>query len=107
MGRFRFCLGEADVEEILKTTIDAAVGMKAIHAAELEHVIVDTTVQEKAIAHPVDSRLLEVARRALVKAAKGAGVPLKPAFEREGRHLRFKAGRYGHAREFRRRRKVI
>lgn len=51
------------MEEILKTTIDAAVGMKAIHAAELEHVIVDTTVQEKAMAHPVDSRLLEVARR--------------------------------------------
>ena len=28
-----------------------------------ENVVVDTTVQEKAIAYPVDSRLLEIARR--------------------------------------------
>ncbi|OLI17753.1 transposase, partial [Xanthomonas oryzae pv. oryzae] len=31
--------------------------MKAVDARELSRVIVDTTVQEKAIAHPTDSRL--------------------------------------------------
>ena len=47
---------------LLKSTIETAVEIKAIKPAELERVIVDTTVMEKAIAHPVDSRLLEIAR---------------------------------------------
>jgi hypothetical protein len=34
----------------------------AVTPAEFEPVIVDTTVQETAIAYPIDSRLLEVAR---------------------------------------------
>ena len=37
----------------------------------------DTTVQEKAIAHPVDSRLLEIARHKVVSAAKRCGISLK------------------------------
>jgi IS5 family transposase len=59
IGRFRSAIGEAGVEELLKVTIDTAVATKAIKPLEFERVIVDTTVQEKAIAHPVDSRLLE------------------------------------------------
>src|SRR3954471_19273586 len=58
IGRFRRALGEAGVEQLLKTTIEAAVSMKAIKPAEFERVIIDSTVQEKAIAHPTDSRLL-------------------------------------------------
>lgn len=54
IGRFRAAIGEAGVEELLKATIDTAVSAKAIKPAEFERVIVDTTVQEKAIAHPVD-----------------------------------------------------
>jgi IS5 family transposase len=38
-----------------------------VRPAEFERVIVDTTVQEKAIAHPVDSRLLEIARAKVVQ----------------------------------------
>ena len=77
IGRFRTAIGEAGVEELLKATIDAAVGMKAVRPAEFERIIVDTTVQEKAIAHPVDSRLLDLARRKVVLAAKLAGISLK------------------------------
>jgi IS5 family transposase len=66
IGRFRTAIGEAVVEELLKATIDAAVEMKVVRPAEFERVIVDTTVQEKAIAHPVDSRLLEIARGKVV-----------------------------------------
>jgi transposase, IS5 family len=107
IGRFRGVLGEAGVEELLKATIDAAVKMKAVRPSEFERVIVDTTVQEKAIAHPVDSRLLEIARHKAAAAAKRVGIALKQTFAREGKHLRRKAGGYGHAKQFRRLRRVL
>ena len=40
------------MEELLKTTIEASVAMGAVKKADLERVIVHTTVQEKAISHP-------------------------------------------------------
>lgn len=39
-------------------------------------VIVDTTVQEKAVAYPTDSRLLEGARKKLVTLAQRHALPL-------------------------------
>jgi transposase, IS5 family len=107
IGRFRRVLGEAGVEQLLKTTIEAAVGMKAIKAVEFERVIVDTTVQEKAIAHPTDSRLLEVARAKITRLAKWAGLRLKQTFEREGKTLRRRAGGYAHAKQFKRLKRVL
>ena len=53
---------DAGVEQLLKSTIEAAVAMKAVGRREIESVIVDSTVKEQAIAHPTDTRLLEVAR---------------------------------------------
>ena len=53
IGRFRTAIGESGVEKLLKAAIDAAVQAKVVKPAEFERVIVDTTVQEKAIAHPV------------------------------------------------------
>ncbi|WP_108840489.1 transposase [Xanthomonas fragariae] len=70
LTRWRQRLGEAGMEELLAHTINAAHAMQAVDARELSRVIVDTTVQEKAIAYPTDSRLLEVARKKLVLLAK-------------------------------------
>jgi IS5 family transposase len=69
-------------------------------------VVVDSTVQEKAVAHPTDSKLLETARCKLVQAALDAVIELKQTFAKEGRLLRFKAGRYAHAKQFKRMRRV-
>jgi IS5 family transposase len=107
IGRFRRVLGEAGIEQLLKTTIEAAVGMGAVKKAELERIIVDTTVQEKAIAHPTDSRLLEVAREKIVRLAKREGIALKLTHEREGRTLRRRAGGYAHAKQFKRLKRVL
>ncbi len=74
LTRWRQRLGEAGMEALLAHTINTAHVMKAVDARELSRVIVDTTVQEKAIAHPTDSRLLEVARKKLVLLAKRHGV---------------------------------
>ena len=134
IGRFRRALGEDGLEQLLKATIDTAVAIKAVRPTELERVIVDTTVQEKAIAHPVDSRLLEIARHKVASAAKRAGIQLKQTFAKEGKTLRRMAGGYaepglklssgqfvpgegvgpkaqrglqGHAKQFRRLKKVV
>jgi IS5 family transposase len=107
VGRFRTAIGEAGVEELLKATIDTAVTTKAVRPAEFERIIVDSTVQEKAVAHPVDSRLLEIARAKVVQVAKFAGITLKQTFVKEGRELRRKAGGYAHAKQFRRLRKTV
>ncbi|MFE1574467.1 transposase, partial [Comamonas odontotermitis] len=92
IGRFRTAIGEAGVEELLKASIDAAVQMKAVEPGEFKRVIVDTTVQEKAIAHPVDSRLLEVARRQLVQTARAVGITFKQTYHKECAALRRRAG---------------
>jgi IS5 family transposase len=107
IGRFRRALGEAGVEQLLKTTIEAAVAIGAVKPAEFERVIVDSTVQEKAIAHPVDSRLLEIARHKVVSAAKRAGLLLKQTFAKEGKQLRRKAGGYAHAKQFKRLKRTV
>lgn len=107
IGRFRRLLGEEGLEQLLKATIETAVEIKAIKPAELERVIVDSTVQEKAIAHPVDSRLLEIARHKVVSAAKRAGISLKQTYAQEGKTLRRKAGGYAHAKQFKRLRKAV
>ena len=72
------------MEELLAYTINTAHAMKAVDARELSRVIVDTTVQEKAIAHPTDNRLLEVARKKLVLLAKRHGIALRQSDARQG-----------------------
>lgn len=107
IGRFRRAIGEEGLELLLKATIETAVSSKAVKPQDLERVIVDSTVQEKAIAHPTDSRLLEIARHKLVSAAKRLGLQLKQTFAREGQQLRRRAGGYAHARQFKRLKKVL
>ena len=75
--------------------------------AEIVELVSNSGVQEKAIAHPVDSRLLEIARHKVVSAAKRTGLQLKQTFAKEGKELRRRAGGYAHAKQFRRLKKVV
>jgi len=50
---------------------------------------------------------LETARVKLVEAAKGQGIELKQTYDKEGQLLSYKAGRYAHARQFKRMNKVL
>jgi IS5 family transposase len=107
IGRFRRLLGEEGLEQLLKATIECAVDIKAIKPAEFERVIVDSTVQPKAIAYPVDSRLLEIARHKVVSAARRAGIKLKQTYAQEGKTLRRRAGGHAHAKQFKHLRAVL
>jgi hypothetical protein len=95
------------LEELRAQTIEAAKTMRAVTTNELRRVIVDTTVQEKAVAHPTDSRLLEIARQKLVKLAQQEGITLRQSYEREGPKLRRRAGGYAHAKQFKRLKRVL
>ena len=68
----------------------------------MERVNVDTTVQEKAIAYPTDSRLYHKARVLLVKAAKARGIPLRQSYLRLGKVALIMNSRYAHARQIKR-----
>ncbi len=102
LTRWRKRLGEAGVEELLAQTIEAAKRASVIKASSVKRVIVDTTVMEKAIAYPTDSRLLERSREHLVKAAQECGLTLRQNYNREAPRLALQVGRYAHARQFKR-----
>ena len=89
--KFRRLQGEEGVEELLAQTIKLAVDLRLIPTQALASVVVDTTVQEKAVAHPTDAKRLETARDKLVQAAKEAGIARKLC--QGSRQLRFKAER--------------
>ncbi len=107
LGRFRKALGEDGVDVLLARTMEVAVTLKLIAKKELTRVIVHSAVQEKTVAHPIDSKLLETARSKVVVATKAEGTELKKTGAKEGQLLGYKAGRYAHARQFKRMRKVI
>ena len=105
--RWRQRLGEAGCEWLLAQSIAAATKGRVIKRASLDEVVLDTTVQPKAIAHPTDSRLLNRAREQLVDAAQDAGITLRQSYARVGKAAEHQAGRYAHAKQYRRMQREI
>src|SRR5207302_1679251 len=70
--------------------------------ADLNRVIVDTTVQPKNVMFPTDARLLNRAREILVRLAKRYGVKLRQSYARVGKFALIKHQRYAHAKQFKR-----
>ncbi len=100
--RWRQRIGEEGCEWLLAQSIEAAKNAGLVKRRSLDALVLDTTVQPKAIAHPTDSRLLDRAREQLVGAAKKAGIVLRQSYARVGKHADQKAGRYAHAKQFQR-----
>ncbi|MBT2326505.1 hypothetical protein J7E62_29765 [Variovorax paradoxus] len=94
MTRWREQIGEEGCEWLLAQSIEAARRGKVIKRQSLEVVVVDTTVQEKAIAHPIDSRLLNKARKQLVAAAQTSGIELRQSYARVGTQAEHQARCY-------------
>jgi transposase, IS5 family len=107
LTRWRGRIGEEGVEWLLTQTIRAGQRSGAIDDDSLKRVAVDTTVMEKAIAHPTDARLYERAREQLVALAQEAGVELRQSYARLAPRLALQVGRYAHARQFKRMRKAL
>jgi len=74
LTRWRQRLGEEQIAALLQESLSVAHRSGAIETKDLQRVVVDTTVQEKAIADPTDARLFHRAIEKLVDLAKRKGV---------------------------------
>lgn len=102
MTRWRKRIGPENMEQLLSETLETAKRKEHLTEEHMERVNVDTTVQEKAIAYPTDSRLYHKARVLLVKAAKARRIPLRQSYLRLGKKALIMNGRYAHARQMKR-----
>jgi len=89
LTRWRQRLGEEQMAALLQESLSVAHRSGAIETKELERVVVDTTVQEKAIAHPTDARLSHRAIEKLVDLAKRQGVELRQSYLRLAKRGQF------------------
>jgi transposase, IS5 family len=105
--RWRRRIGQEGIEVLLQETLAAAQRSEAVKPQSLERVSVDTTVQPKAIAHPLDSRLYHRGREILVRLATRHGVPLRQSYARLAKKALRLASRYAHARQMKRARREI
>ena len=105
--RWRQRIGEEGCEWLLEYSIKAAMSAGVVKRQSLDTVVVDTTVQPKAIAHPTDSRLLNRVREQLGAAAQEAGIELRQSYARVGKTADAQAGRYAHAQQWRRMRREV
>jgi IS5 family transposase len=64
--------------------------------------MVDTTVQPKAIAFPTDAKPLHAAMEGLNRLARKHGVRLRQSYRRIAKRAAMMAGRYAHAKQFKR-----
>ena len=87
------------LETLLTQTIDVALQTKAMSVRELDHVKVDTTVQEKAIAFLTDARLYHRLRINLVVATEERGAPLLQSYRKVGKKALIMQRRFSHARQ--------
>ena len=102
MSRWRRRVSEAGVEALLAETIEAGMKTQTISAQSAQRVIVDTTVQDKAVRFPTDAQLLHRCREHLVTLAKRYGLGLRQSYVRVGAKALRRHGRYRHAKQTKR-----
>jgi IS5 family transposase len=107
LGRWRRRIGEKGAEKLLTETLAVAHKLGLITLRDCQRVIVDTTVQEKNITSPTDSKLISKARENIVKLAKQRGIPLRQAYTFKGKYEAHRCSRLLHARQFNRARTSI
>ena len=102
LTRWRKRVGEDKFEIFLKETIELGLRKEVIDKNEFNKVNADTTVQEKAIAYPTDSRLNFKMIRRLVKLAKKYGIELRQSYKRKSKVAFVAQSRYARASQFKR-----
>jgi transposase, IS5 family len=107
MTRWRQRMGEERLVALIQESLNVATKTGAAKPSDFSRVIVDTTVQPKAIAHPTDAKLMHRAREKLVRLAKKHGVVLRQSYQRVGKYALIAYQRYAHAKQFKRARRQL
>jgi transposase, IS5 family len=107
LTHWRQRLGEKPLAALVQESLAVAHKTGALATRDLERVVVDTTVQPKAIAHPTDARLCHRALEKLVELAKRNNVPLRQSYRRLAKRAAIMVGRYTHAHQFKRARREL
>lgn len=105
--KWRQRMGAERLQTLLQETISLALREQQVTARELQQVNVDTTVQEKNITHPTDSKLMRAAITKLAKAAKQRGLRLRQTYVRVAQRAAIQTSRYAHAKQFQRMRREL
>lgn len=102
LTRWRQRLGEEQLTALIQESLSVAHKTGALATKDLERVAVDTTVQPKNVAFPTDARLMHKAIVMLGRLAREHEVPLRQSYVRVGKRAALMAGRYAHAKQFKR-----
>ena len=107
LTHWRQRLGEQQLVALIQESLAVAHKTGALAPRDLERVVVDTTVQPKAITHPTDARLCHRALEKLVGLAKRNNVVLRQSYLRVAKRAAIMVGRYTHAHQFKRARREL
>src|SRR3984957_16547429 len=100
LTRWRQRMGEEKLIALIQESLNVATRAGAAKPADFAKVIIDTTVQPKAVAFPTDAKLMHRARERLVRLAKKHGLALRQSYERVGKRALIAYPRYAHAQQF-------
>lgn len=101
LSHWRKRLGDK-LELLLAESLRVAHEAGAPRTRDLERVTVDTTVQPKNVAFPTDAKLVHAAIKGVVRLAKKHAVRLRQSYLLIAKHAAMMAGRYAHAKQFKR-----
>jgi IS5 family transposase len=90
------------LDVLLAESLRVAHATGALRTRDLAKLTVDTTVQPKNIAFPTDARLMHAAVVMLGRLAKKHDVRLRQSYARLAKRAALMAGRYAHAKQFKR-----
>jgi IS5 family transposase len=107
LTRWRQRMGEEKLVALIQESLNVATRTRAAKPSDFARVIVDTTVQPKAVAFPTDAKLMHRARERLVRLAKRHGVRLRQSYARVGKRALMAYQRYAHAKQFKRANKAL
>jgi IS5 family transposase len=102
LTRWRQRMGAERLAALLQESLHLATRTGAAKPVDFTQVIVDTTVQPKAITFPTDAKLLHRARERLVRLARKQGLKLRQTYVRLGKSALIRHQRYAHAKQFKR-----
>lgn len=106
MTNFRKRMGREAIEELFKETVESAKVNKELKEKDFEQLNADTTVQEKAVSFPTDSKLYYKMLKELVEEADVRGIKLRQSYKFVSKKALNRQAGYAHAKQMKRARRM-